>query len=227
MHIAAVVVAAGRGNRLAADRPKAFVDLAGRTLLEHVVDTFDRSALFEESVVVAPADFVDACRELVLHAGGRRWRVVAGGARRQDSVRLGLGAIADAAGLVAVHDAARPLVSIELLRRTVEAAKGCGAAIAALPVTDTVKEIDSGRIVAQPARERLWLAQTPQVFRLDWLREGHERFRDAASAATDDAEIVRSLGHDVRIVAGEVSNLKITRPEDLRLADALLRAQSD
>lgn len=225
MRAAAVIVAAGRGDRLGRGGPKALVELGGRPLLAHVLDRFRESGLFEVLVVVAPPEAVDRCRGVTPHATDGGLVVVPGGRRRQDSVRLGLEALPDGIELVAVHDAARPLVPVDLIRRTLEVAYESGAAIAALPVTDTVKEVDAqGRVVGQVPRDRLWRAQTPQAFRLALLREAHAR-SVGGEEATDDAALVARLGHSVRVVRGAETNLKITVPEDLAFAETLLRGE--
>jgi 2-C-methyl-D-erythritol 4-phosphate cytidylyltransferase len=195
---AAIVVAAGRGERLGANRPKALVSLCGRPLLRHVLERVAASGIFETVVVVGPAEHLEECWQVVPR--GLPATVVAGGSRRQDSVRLGIEALDDRVEIVIVHDAARPLVSTDLFRRVREEAIRTGAAVPILGVADTVKVLDgSGRIVGDCDRQRLGLAQTPQAFRVAWR-----------------------LGLPVAAVAGETWNLKITRPEDLELAESLL-----
>ena len=147
--------------------------------------------------------------------------VLPGGARRQDSVRAGLEALGRC-NWVAVHDGARPLVTPELIERGIAAAAETGAACCAIPVPDTVKEAEDGRVVRTLDRSRLWLAQTPQVFRYDLLVDAHKRMeRDV----TDDAALVETMGIEVRLFEGSSRNLKVTTPEDLRLAEALLHIE--
>jgi 2-C-methyl-D-erythritol 4-phosphate cytidylyltransferase len=218
---AAIVVAAGRGERLGANRPKALVSLCGRPLLRHVLERVAASGIFETVVVVGPAEHLEECWQVVPR--GLPATVVAGGSRRQDSVRLGIEALDDRVEIVIVHDAARPLVSTDLFRRVREEAIRTGAAVPILGVADTVKVLDgSGRIVGDCDRQRLGLAQTPQAFRVAWLREAHERAAREGVEASDDAGLVSRLGLPVAGVAGETWNLKITRPEDLELAESLL-----
>jgi 2-C-methyl-D-erythritol 4-phosphate cytidylyltransferase len=147
---------------------------------------------------------------------------VAGGARRQDSLRAGLEAVADCA-LVAVHDAARPLVSPEDVERVIEAARSSGAAILALPARDTIKLVADGLIRETPARSACWAAQTPQVVRREWLVEALDKAERDGFDATDDAQLVERLGLPVRVVEGQASNLKITVDADLVAAEAWLR----
>lgn len=227
MKRAAVLVAAGSGERLRAGLAKAWVPLAGRPLLVWAAEAFRRAAVFTEIVVVAPAGELDRARSLVPYEGELRWTVVAGGARRQDSVRAGVAALSRAIELVSVHDVARPLVSPELIRRVVRTAERSGAAIAALPAADTVHLLDdSGMIVSTPSREHLRLAQTPQTFRRDLLVRAHEKALAEGRADTDDAALVAALGHPVSIEPGEESNRKITVPADLDAAEAFLAGRA-
>jgi 2-C-methyl-D-erythritol 4-phosphate cytidylyltransferase len=156
--------------------------------------------------------------------GALHWVLEAGGARRQDSVRLGLERLDPDCEIVVVHDAVRPLVSPALIDRLAEAADRDGAAVAGLPVTDTIKIVAPGRRVrSTPARDSLWAVQTPQAFRVALLREAHARGKKDGVEATDDAMLVERLGKTVAVLEGDPSNIKITTPEDLLLAEALLR----
>ena len=204
--------------------------LAGEPLLVHVVRRFLGCGAVEEICVVGPPGHLDQCRSLLLEmaAASVRLQVVAGGRRRQDSVRIGLENLSADINLVAVHDAARPLISADLIRSTIEAAWNHGAAIAAVPVTDSVKDVSrDGWIRAEPSRRGLWLAQTPQCFRREILTEAFCRADDEEIEATDDASLVSRLDVPVRIVPGHASNLKITYPEDLRVAEAWLAMDQD
>lgn len=214
----AILVAAGPGTRLGAAVPKAFVPLAGEPLVARSLRAMLASPAISRSVVVVPADLVDdATRLLAAARDARPLAVIAGGAERQDSVRNGLDAAGDA-DLVAIHDAARPFVDVATVEATVDAARRHGAAIAAVPATDTIKQVHpDGWIESTPPRTRLWLAQTPQVFRLVLLREAHARAAD--SGATDDALLVEALGTRVHVVRGNAENRKITTPDDLRWAE--------
>jgi 2-C-methyl-D-erythritol 4-phosphate cytidylyltransferase len=149
---------------------------------------------------------------------------VAGGARRQDSLRAGLEAAGDCA-LVAVHDAARPLLRAEDVERVIEAARASGAAILALPARDTIKLVHDGRVRETPVRSACWAAQTPQVVRREWLVEALDKAARDGFEATDDAELVERLGLPVCVVEGQLSNFKITVDADLRAAEAWLRRE--
>jgi 2-C-methyl-D-erythritol 4-phosphate cytidylyltransferase/2-C-methyl-D-erythritol 2,4-cyclodiphosphate synthase len=221
MSVAAIIVAAGRGERLGGTRPKQLIDLAGRTLLRRSVAAFDDHPGVGSLVVVLPDEFV-ADGPLHVGATARPCRCVAGGTRRQDSVRAGLAAVEPAADVVLVHDAARPFVSAELITRVIAGASAHGAAIPALQAQDTVKRVSSGtRVVAATiAREEIWLAQTPQGFRRSVL--------EAAVAlgetidATDEAMLAERAGVPVAIVGGDPANFKITTADDLARARGAL-----
>jgi 2-C-methyl-D-erythritol 4-phosphate cytidylyltransferase len=216
-----IIVAAGRSERMDG-LDKVFAALMGRPLLVWTLSAFKRCEAIDRVVVVASPRSVERVRDLCAE-----WRfthvaaVVAGGETRQDSVRAGINAAGDAA-IVAIHDAARPLVTPELIERGVALARETGAALCAIPSRDTVKDVDGDPPVvrATPERARMWLAQTPQVFDRALLLEAHAR---ATSSATDDAALVEAIGHEVRVYEGAASNFKITTPEDLIVAEALLR----
>ena len=219
MRTGAILLCAGRGERLGADVPKAFVPLAGRPLFSWSLAALQSCAEVKEIVVVGP---VRTARELLSACGASFDRIgafVEGGAERQQSVARGLGALSPDCDLVAVHDAARALVTPDVIGRAIAAALAHGAAIAAVPLADTLKAVEGDRIVATPAREGQWRAQTPQVFRRDWLEAAHAA---AKRAATDDAALVEAMGHEVRVAGGDALNFKITTPADLALAEAWL-----
>lgn len=228
MSVAAILVAAGPGTRLGRGRPKAFVELRDEPLLVHSLRAILGEPAIERIAAVIPPGAEQTTEELLARFGPWRCpvRVVAGGAERQDSVRRGLDCIGDAR-LVAVHDAARPFVSREALRAAIRAGEDFGAAIVAVPATDTIKEVsEDGWVRSTPERERLWLAQTPQVFHTAILREAHDRAAADGRRATDDAMLVEQAGVRVRVVRGNPENRKITTPEDLRWAEWLLASGS-
>ncbi len=221
--VALVLVAAGPGARLGAARPKALVELDGRTLLEHAVDSIaaTRQSAEISLVVVSPSSHLDAVRDIVARLPGNG-RVVAGGSERQDSVRAGLSACLDAA-IVVVHDAARPFLTDETLSSVIAAASTHGAAVAALPATDTVKIVgEDGAVESTPPRECVWLAQTPQAFRREVLTAAHASAPDNSS--TDDASLVEMSGGRVQVVRGDPMARKITTMEDLRWAEWVVQS---
>jgi 2-C-methyl-D-erythritol 4-phosphate cytidylyltransferase len=224
MHVAALVVAAGRGERLGHELPKAFVPLAGRALLLHALEAL--AAAQSVACIVPVLAAADRERWRALEPAWSRIRGLApavdGGAERQDSVRAGLEALPGDVDWVAVHDAARPLVRPEAVERVIAAAQAEGAAILAQPVRDTIKRVGAGWILETPKRSELWAAQTPQVFRTALLREALAKARAEGFRGTDDAQLVERLGVRVRVVEGDPANLKITGPLDLETAEALL-----
>jgi 2-C-methyl-D-erythritol 4-phosphate cytidylyltransferase len=229
MRTVALVLAAGRGERLGHPLPKGFVPLAGRPLLLHALSVLEAVAEVERLVAVIPADAFDRYRRAIAGAGALRKLAppVAGGRERQDSVRSGLAALPPGTELALVHDAARPLVRPEAVRRVVAAARATGAAILAAPVRDTIKRVVDGRVAGTPPRAECWAAQTPQVFRVEILREALAKAEAEGVVATDDAQLVEALGVEVRVVAGDPDNLKITGREDLALAERLLALRGE
>jgi 2-C-methyl-D-erythritol 4-phosphate cytidylyltransferase len=219
----AVIVAAGRSERMGAIvKPWApLTDASGRErpLVAYPIAAFQACAAVDRIAVVVAEDAVERAQVLVRAAPfAKVCAVVAGGARRQDSVRRGLDAL-DACDYVAVHDGARPLVTPELIERGYHAARDTGAACCAIAAPDTVKEAEDGRVVRTLDRSRLWLAQTPQIFRYDLLVDAHARIEEDV---TDDAALVEALGVDVRLFEGSSRNLKVTTLDDLALVQALL-----
>ena len=174
-------------------------------------------------LIVAPEDVERARRSLLQPGRDRSERVVAGGDTRQASVRAGLAEVSPACDLVLVHDAARPFVTAELVHACLGAAAAHGAAVSALPATDTVKEVGpEGVVTATLDRSRLWLVQTPQAFRRELLMEAHEAAARAGVTGTDDASLVEQIGHSVHVVLGDPGNMKITHPEDVRRSEQTL-----
>ena len=209
MTVVGIVPAGGSGERLGADRPKAFVVCAGRPLIEWSLEVLD--AVCDRVIVAAPPGYDE---------GPDRVR---GGESRSASVRNAVAA-AEEADVFLVHDAARPLISRDLAERCLEAlVPGIDGAIAAIPMTDTVKEVASdGRVLRTLDRSTLWAIQTPQVFRADILRRALERDPATLAAATDDAWLVDDVGGVITVVESYPENLKVTRESDLRIAEALL-----
>jgi 2-C-methyl-D-erythritol 4-phosphate cytidylyltransferase len=219
----AIVAAAGTGERLGGEVPKALVQAAGRPLAAWCVAALAAADCVERAVVAAPPGFESELAELVERAApALAVEVVAGGASRSRSVANGLAAAAGAS-IVVVHDAARPLVSAELVDRCVTELErsGCDGAVAAARATDTIKEADAGgHVIATLERVNLWAVQTPQAFRAAALRDALTE--GALDRAYDDAQLVESAGGDVRIVEAPRDNIKVTTPLDLRIADLLL-----
>lgn len=222
MRVAALVLGAGRGERLGHDLPKAFVPLAGRPLIAHALATLCACPSIDTVLPVVPASQQG---DPALAGHPKLAPAVAGGDSRQDSLAAGLAALADDVGWVAVHDAARPRVRPEAVERVVAAARETGAALLAVPLTDTVKRVRAGRVVETPPRDELWAAQTPQVFRVDWLREGLAKARAEGRLATDCSQLVEALGVEVAIVPGDADNAKVTSAADLARAERALAGE--
>lgn len=217
----ALIVAAGRGERLGGEVPKALVTVAGKPMVQWSLDTVRSLGAVDEIIVALPADSVERAAEELSGA-----RCVAGGAMRSQSVRAALSATAQE-GPVIVHDAARPLAPAAVFNRALEEieAAGVDAVVVGAPLADTVKEVDDdGRTVRRTLeRSRLWAAQTPQVFRRAALeRVLEEATEQILCTATDDAWLIERAGGRVRVVPSEGLNLKITTPTDLHLAELLL-----
>ena len=219
--IGVVVVAAGMSSRMEGV-DKTFAPVRGIPLVAHCLDKFESFASVSEIVLVLAQSSQRRGRDLVQSRGYRKVsRVCTGGARRQDSVRAGLEALSPCSWVV-VHDGARPCFDHALLRRGLDAARHTGAAVAGVPVKDTIKVISPDNMVSEtPPRDTLWAAQTPQIFRYDLLLEAH---RNCHQDVTDDAAMVELLGHPVQMFLGSYENLKVTTPEDLTIMEALLRA---
>ena len=222
MHVTAIIAAGGVGRRLASDVPKQMLDIGGQTILQRSVAAFTAHTRVTEVIVVLPTDVA---------AEPPGWlnevRIVTGGKRRQDSVAAGVDALHPDAEIVLVHDAARPFVSAALISRAIDAAVTHGAAIAAVPVTDTVKRVegtDAMPAIAETlARDTIYLAQTPQAFTTRVIREAVALGRSGVDA-TDESALAERAGHSVRIVPGESGNVKITTAADLDAARRSLAA---
>lgn len=220
----AIVLAAGRGDRLGGETPKAFVSLAGRTLLERSVSSACADAGIASVLVVASAGWEERARAIVGPLGVRT--VVHGGATRQASVRAGLLAVPADATAIVCHDAARALVRPELFRAVLEALDGWDGVVPVVPVADTVKRLRDGAVERTEPREALGLAQTPQAFLAPALRDAHARAERDGIDVTDDAAALELAGYRVRAVEGDPGNFKITTAEDLARAEAALAGAS-
>lgn len=221
--VGCIIPAAGRGERLGGPLPKALRQLGGITLLEHSIRAIAAERSVREIVIAAPVDYVAEMRSLAdSSAVDARIRVVAGGAERTDSVRKGLESLTSDPDVVLVHDAARPLVPLEVTQRVIAACDGGAAAVVpGIAVTDTIKQVDeAGRVVRTVPRADLRAIQTPQGFRSSVLRDA---LAVDHVGATDDASLVELLGLPVLVVPGHHEALKVTRPHDLVIAEAILR----
>lgn len=226
---AVVIVAAGSSRRMGG-RDKLWIPLAGRMTLARTIDAFASSPLIASIVLVLNAERLAEAGELCKREGWDKMKgIVVGGLRRQDSVRVGLNYLAENAPetrWVMIHDGARPLVSNAILEAGLQAAQTHQAAVAAVPVKDTIKQVRNNLILGTPERSELWAVQTPQVFAFPLIHQAHHNAL-AESEATDDAALLERLGHPVAIFPGSYTNLKITTQEDLLLAEALLQGSNN
>jgi 2-C-methyl-D-erythritol 4-phosphate cytidylyltransferase/2-C-methyl-D-erythritol 2,4-cyclodiphosphate synthase len=224
MYVTAIIAAGGRGERFGGAQPKQLLSIGGRTILERSVTAFLTHPEIDDLVVALPQELADN-PPAYLTETAKPLRIVVGGLRRQDSVAAGFAAVPERSEIVVVHDAARPFASADLIARTIAAAAETGAALAALPVRDTVKQAVRGKdaawvVEATLDRETIFLAQTPQAFRRSVLHEALA----IADLGTDESALAEKAGHAVRIVSGEASNIKITTQDDVPMAEAIGRS---
>jgi 2-C-methyl-D-erythritol 4-phosphate cytidylyltransferase len=220
----AIIVAAGSGTRFGSIVPKQFHEILGKPLLIHTLERFEFCAAIDEIVLVLSAEEIENFRDIAEKYKLKKLSViVSGGETRAASVLNGLNSIAsEAAEIVAVHDGARPLVTIEEIALTIETARDAGAACLVAPVTDTIKEIADGKIVGTIDRAKLRRALTPQCFRYEILRRAFTE-NEISETVTDECSLVEKLGYEIAAVEGSAKNVKVTTPEDFILAETLLR----
>ncbi|MEE8400427.1 MAG: 2-C-methyl-D-erythritol 4-phosphate cytidylyltransferase [Desulfobacterales bacterium] len=229
----ALIVAAGKGMRMNSKVRKQYLEISGRPILAHTLDVFDGCPLIDRIFLVVPEDDADYCRKMIASDPGLTKSVdlVSGGKQRQDSVYNGLAAIgelaaADPVDIVAIHDGVRPFVTVVQITDCITGARDAGACILGLPVHDTVKQVSgSGTIEATLERDAIWLAQTPQAFRYDLIMEAHIQAKHRGYIATDDASLVEQLGRKIKIIPGDRFNTKITRREDVDMANAIFQGR--
>ncbi len=227
----AIIPSAGSGVRMKSERAKQFLSFHGRPLLAMTLQPFQLSPQINAIVVVVPSQDVDFCREEIvekfqLH---KIIGVIAGGKRRQDSVRIGIEAAGDDYASVLIHDGVRPLITAEEIDHIVSVAQDHQAVITGLPCKETIKEVsDKQEVLCTCDRARLWVIQTPQVFRYGDIRAAHEMaFNEGWEEATDDSVLVERLGIPVKVIKGSEKNIKVTTPNDLELAEFLFKTLKD
>jgi 2-C-methyl-D-erythritol 4-phosphate cytidylyltransferase len=213
---------------MGAATPKQFLTLGGMPLLAHTLRALEAADEIVEIILAVPESDREFCLKDIVtpHRFTKVSQIVTGGAERQDSVRHALQAVSDEIEFVLVHDAVRPFVTKDMIRLVVEAAAKHGAALVAIPMKDTVKHVGEDGLVEQTIdRGRLWLAQTPQAFRRALFEEAHRKAAGSGFRGTDDTQLVERMGHPVAIVEGSGDNIKITRPEDFAVGEAILAAR--
>jgi 2-C-methyl-D-erythritol 4-phosphate cytidylyltransferase len=226
--VVALVPAAGRGLRMGGSVPKQFLSLGGEPLIVQSLRILQAAPVVDQIILAVPSVDIEYCENEIVsrHRFTKVTKVVAGGAERQDSVRYALAQVFPDTDIVLIHDAVRPFVTLRMIAEVVAAARKNGAAIIALPMRDTVKQVRTdGTIERTVDRTPLWLAQTPQAFRRDWIETAHKKAHAEGIRATDDAFLVEWLGYSVAVVEGSGENIKVTRPEDLVIGEAILASR--
>jgi 2-C-methyl-D-erythritol 4-phosphate cytidylyltransferase len=222
--LTAIIVAAGSSERMGFD--KLFAPLRGKPVLAHTLDAFERTSCVDEIILVGRSDSLAELRKL-LRPGGKATKIAAGGALRQDSVRAGLEQVATWSAFVAVHDAARPLITPEKIARVFEVCQLHGAAALAEPLADTIKRADADLVVRESVdREALYAMQTPQVFEKKLLEEAYRALARDKLTVTDEVSAVEHLGHKVVLVPNQDFNFKITYPRDLPMAEIVIQQRA-
>ena len=222
----AIIVAAGKGNRMLGSERKQYIALDGIPILRHTLDLFNSCAAVNQIIVVVPAEDLEFCRkEIIVPARFQKdVNLIAGGLERQESVFNALETIELDEGIVIIHDGVRPFVEQEHLVACIQGAAELGACILGIKAFDTVKEVNpENEIIRTRQRDTLWLAQTPQVFDVNLIKRAHEKARQEGFTGTDDASLVERLGATVKIIPGSRSNIKITDPQDLKLARTIMK----
>ena len=223
MSVCALVPAGGTGTRMGGTVPKQFLELNGKPILYYTLKTLQDCGIISELILVVPEkEYDNACTDW-LGKPEIVTKVVVGGEKRQDSVYNGFCELSPQTEIVLVHDGVRPFLSHQMIQESVDAAREYGAAITAIPVNDTIKRVDNSGLVSQTVdREGLWRVQTPQVFRYELLQEAFKKANSEKFYGTDEGTLIEHLGKPVKVVEGSEQNIKITRPEDLRLSEIFI-----
>lgn len=222
----AIIVAAGKGTRMGANVDKLWLEVAGRPVVAHTWKRFNDAACIQEIILVVRDGMQEHFSQLATKFSLKKpFRLVVGGAERQDSVWNGLSALGEGTEIVAIQDAARPCTTAELIAATIQAARETGAAVAAQPVTDTIKATEDGKIIARTVdRSKLWSVQTPQTFRVEVIRRAITAAREKSLNLTDDTAACELIGQPVQLVKSAAPNPKVTVPADVPFIESLLRS---
>jgi len=229
-YVSAIIAAAGMSNRMKSKINKQFIFLDDKPILAHTIEKFERCKYIDEIIVVAKEDEINYCKKEIVRKYKFRKvsKIVRGGKERQDSVYNGMLALNEKSGIVLSHDGARPFVNLKNIIDSIEGAYNYGACIVAVPVKDTIKIVDDNQNINRtPRRSLLWQAQTPQCFKKEILIEAYRKAIEDGFMGTDDSMLVERLGIDVKIVMGSYENMKITTPEDIIIAESLLKDKSE
>jgi 2-C-methyl-D-erythritol 4-phosphate cytidylyltransferase len=229
MKATVLIPAAGAGRRMGGAISKQYLELAGKPILAHTLTLFENHPQIENIYPIVPANDIAYCQQHIIDRYGfnKVHRIIAGGAERQDSVRNGLRALAEDGfnqphRTILIHDGARPLFDCKLLSALIEVVEKSGACTIGVPVKDTIKNVENSTITGSPDRDRLWQAQTPQGFQYHFIKEAFDQADADGFIATDDASLLERLGHPVQMLEGDYRNIKVTTPEDILVAIALL-----
>ncbi len=224
--VSVIIAAAGMSNRMGSKINKQFLAIGNKPILAHSIDKFERCKYVDEIILVAKEEEVEYCRkEIVRRYGFKKViNIVKGGKERQDSVYNGLLAVNEKADIVLTHDGARPFVKIESIENGIKGVIDHGACVIGVPVKDTIKVVTPSNVVHHtPKRSLLWAAQTPQCFWMSLLKKGYEMANQEGIIGTDDSSLVEKIGQPIKMIMGSYDNIKITTPEDLIIAESLLK----
>lgn len=230
MKTSVIIVAAGKGRRMGRNYNKQYISLQDKPIVAHTIGIFENMDLIDEIVLVVAKDEVGWVKTNIVDKYNFKKvvNIIEGGAERQDSVYNGLKAVNKETSIVLVHDGARPFVTRRIIEESINTAKNGGACIAAVPVKDTIKIVDTNmRVDHTPKRERLWAVQTPQTFKYDLLLKAYRELDQRSIKVTDDAMLVEKLGYDIKVIEGDYENIKITTPDDLILGEGILKKREN
>ncbi len=220
-----VIVSAGKGSRMKSDLNKQFLKIGNKEVIAHTIDKFYNNKNIDEIIIVIREDEKEFFQENIINKYGyKNIKIAFGGQERQDSVYNGLKEVDEKSKIVLIHDGARPFVTNEIIKKSIECAKEYNCAIVGVPVKDTIKIVNEKNDVCDtPNRSTLWSIQTPQVFNYSLIMKAHKKAKDDEYYGTDDSMLMEYLGYDVKVVEGSYNNIKITTPEDLKIAEEILR----
>ncbi len=225
-YVSVIIAAAGMSNRMGSKINKQFIAVGGKPILAHTIEKFERSRYIDEIILVAKEEEIEYCRKEIVkkYKFKKVTNIIRGGKERQDSVYNGILALNEKSDIVLVHDGARPFVKLENIEDGIKGVEKYGACVIGVPVTDTIKVVGEDNVISNtPRRELLWAAQTPQCFFKEILIKGYEKALSDGYLGTDDSSIVERVGYDVKMIMGSYENIKITTPEDIILAESLIK----
>ncbi|CCQ94264.1 2-C-methyl-D-erythritol 4-phosphate cytidylyltransferase [[Clostridium] ultunense Esp] len=225
-YVSVIIAAAGMSNRMGSKINKQFISIDNKPILAHTIEKFERCRYVDEIIVVAREDEIDYCRKEIVRRFkfNKVTKIVRGGKERQDSAYNGILALNERSNIVLSHDGARPFVKIKSIVDGIEGAIKYGACVIGVPVKDTIKVVkDHNNIDITPKRDLLWAAQTPQCFKKEIIMEGYRKAINDNFMGTDDSSLVERLGMEVKMIMGSYENIKITTPEDLIIAESILK----